>query len=262
MLAKVLMRTVEMNGYRLVVYKELKLRDGVLVQGLPGIGLVGKIAVDYIISSLNLPKVAELTGPGLMLPVGNAGVFVDGDGRLLLPSYKFYLLPLEGKDVLFLTSEVQPVSWAQFEVAERVLDFFTSIGGREVVGVCGTSTESEEVEVYFAAAPEVDTSKLEGLNLKRSSGGTITGACGLLPALASLRGLRGYVIMGSTHTSEPNPVAARAVVVTLSRLLGFSISLDELDRMILEIKSREEVMRKMLEQAEKRAETGLPSWYV
>jgi proteasome assembly chaperone (PAC2) family protein len=261
-LAKVLMRTVEMNGYRLVVYKELKLREGVLVQGLPGIGVVGKIAVDYIISSLNLPKVAELTGPGLMLPVGNAGVFVDGDGRLLLPSYKFYLLPLEGKDVLFLTSEVQPVSWAQFEVAERVLDFFTSIGGREVVGVCGTSTESEEVEVYFAAAPDIDTSKLEGLNLKRSSGGTITGACGLLPALASLRGLRGYVIMGSTHTSEPNPVAARAVVVTLSRLLGFSISLDELDRMILEIKSREEVMRKMLEQAEKRAETGLPSWYV
>lgn len=257
-----MMSVAELDGYRLVVYKELRLRDGVLVQGLPGIGLVGKIAVDYIISILNLPKVAELTGPGLMLPVGNAGVFVDGDGRLLLPSYKFYLLQLEKKDVLFLTSEVQPVSWAQFEVAERVLDFFTSIGGYEVIGVCGTSTESEEVEVYFAAAPGADTGRLEELNLRKSSGGTITGACGLLPALASLRGLKGYVIMGSTHTSEPNPVAARAVVIALSRLLGFGISLDELDRMILEIKSREEVMRKMLEQAEKRAETGLPSWYV
>jgi len=256
------MRTVEMDGYKLVVYRELRLRNGVLVQGLPGIGLVGKIAVDYIVSSLNLPKVAELAGPGLLLPVGNAGVFVDGDGRLFLPSYKFYLLPLESRDVLFLTSEVQPVSWAQFEVAEKVLTFFTSVGGCEVIGVCGTSTESEEVEVYFAAAPDTDTSRLEELNLRRSSGGTITGACGLLPALASLRGLKGFVIMGSTHTSEPNPVAARAVVVTLSRLLGFEISLDELDRMIFEIKGREEMMRKMLEQAEKRAETGLPSWYV
>lgn len=256
------MRIEDLGGYKLIVYRDVQLRRGVLVQGLPGIGLVGKIAVDYIVANLRLPLLAELIGPGLLLPVGNAGVFVDGAGVLHLPSYKFYLLERDVGDVVFLTSEVQPVSWGQYEVAERVLDYFTRIGGREVVGVCGTSTESEEVEVYYALAGNLDEKRFEAFNLKKSSGGTITGACGLLPALAAMRGLPGYVIMGSTSTSEPNPAAAREVIVVLSKLLGIEVDLEDLDRMIKELRSREEIAKKLLEQMERRPEPGLPSWYV
>lgn len=256
------MRIEDLGGYKLIVYRDVTLRGGVLVQGLPGIGLVGKIAVDYIVANLGLPMLAELIGPGLLLPVGNAGVFVDGSGGLHLPSYKFYLLEREAGDVVFLTSEVQPASWAQYEVADRVLDYFARIGGREVIGVCGTSTESEEVEVYYAVAGDLDDKMFEAFSLKRSSGGTITGACGLLPAMAAMRGMKGYVLMGSTNTSDPNPVAAREVIKVLSRILGIEVNLEELERMIREIKIREDFMRKVLEQAEKREEPSLPSWYV
>lgn len=256
------MRIEDLGGYKLVVYRDVVLRNGVLVQGLPGIGLVGKIAVDYIVANLHLPMFAEIIGPGLLLPVGNAGVFVDGAGILHLPSYKFYLLERSSGDIIFLTSEVQPASWGQFEVADRVLDYFIRIGGKEVVGVCGTSTEGEEVEVYYAIAGSLKVERFEALNLKRSLGGTITGACGLLPALAAIRGLAGYVIMGSTNTSDPNPVAAREVIVALSKLLGFDVNLEDLDKMIKEVKSREELAKKMLEQIEKKKEPGLPSWYV
>jgi proteasome assembly chaperone (PAC2) family protein len=38
------MKMQKLNGYTLITYKDLTLRNGVLVQGLPGIGLVGKIA--------------------------------------------------------------------------------------------------------------------------------------------------------------------------------------------------------------------------
>ncbi|MEM0040661.1 MAG: PAC2 family protein, partial [Thermofilum sp.] len=107
------MKIQKLDGYTLITYKDIKLRDGVLVQGLPGIGLVGKIAVDYIVSRLDLEKVAELIGPGILLPAGNVGVFVTNQGELQLPSYKFYYYSGTERDFLFLTSEVQPTVWAQ-----------------------------------------------------------------------------------------------------------------------------------------------------
>lgn len=249
--------------YRFVEYRDFRLNNGVLIQGLPGIGLVGKIAVDYIVSELRLEKVAEFFCDGLLLPVGNAGVFVDDNGIARLPSYRFYLLRTEERDILFLAGEVQPVSWAQYEVAEKVIGYFREKGGVEVVGACGTTADGEEATVYYATADSKTAEELSGYGFRKSGGGTITGACGLLPVLASLEGLKGYVLMGSTTTPEPNPAAAREVIKALSKLFKIQVDLTNLETLIEEIKKKEEELRKLreTEQREKTKE-GLPSWYV
>jgi len=256
------MKIQKLDGYTLVTYKDVYLRNGVLVQGLPGIGLVGKIAVDYIVSILGLEKVFELIGPGIMLPTGNVGVFVTNDGWLQLPSYKFYYYSGSERDFLFLTSEVQPAVWAQYEVAEKVLDLFVSLGGREVVGACGTVIEEKETGVYYALATNSLIEKLEAIDAKRSSGGTITGACGLLPALASLRGLEAFVLMGSTQSSEPNFIAAKEVITVLSKLYGIVVDLGEIEKVISRIKEKEKEMKRVLEETKPKEGEQLPSWYV
>ncbi len=249
--------------YKFVEYKEFQLNNGILIQGLPGIGLVGKIAVDYIISELKLEKVAEFFSDGLLLPVGNAGVFVDDNGIANLPSYKFYLLRTEERDILFLAGEVQPVSWAQYEVAQKVIEYFKKKGGVEVVAVCGTTADGGETAVYYAATENEIAEKLKEYGFRKSQGGTITGACGLLPALASLEGLKSYVLMGSTTTPEPNPAAAKEVIKALSKIFKIQVDLTNLEKLIEELKKKEEELKK-LEEAEKQARTkeGLPAWYV
>ncbi|AKG38074.1 MAG: PAC2 family protein [Infirmifilum sp.] len=260
-----LVKTLEYGSYKLFLYKEFKTREGILVQGLPGIGLVGKIAVDYLVSTLKLEKVAELIGPGLLLPVGNAGVFVDQTGQMQLPSYKFYLFQGASRDIVFLTSEVQPAVWAQYEVAEVVLEFFRSVGGSSVISLCGTSSETPEIEVVYAVAKSMRLGELESLGLRRSIGGTITGACGLLPTLASLNGLEGIVIMGSTTTPEPNFESSREVIRIVSKLLGIEISLESLDKMIEEERAKRRELERELSGVEEKVREkseGLPSWYV
>lgn len=251
--------------HRFIVEKDFRLKRGVLVQGLPGIGLVGKIAVDYIITELKLEKVAEYYSGGLLLPVGNAGVVVDDEGIMHLPSYRFHLLRLEERDILFLSSEVQPVTWAHYEVAERVLNFFKERGGVEVVGACGTSAEEGEgPSVYFAAYDGETAELLKSAGFKKSSGGTITGACGLVPTIAGLMGMRGFVLMGSTQSPEPNPEAAREVIKALMKLYGFKVDLTNIDKLIEEIKRRQEEERRKLEEMKEnvKGREGLPTWYV
>ena len=245
---------------RLRELKKISLRNGVLVQGLPGIGLVGKIAVDYIIRELKLPKVAELYSDGLLLHQSVA-VLVDEKSLMRLPTYDFHLHAGNEKDVLFLTAPTQPIYWTQYEVAEHVLDYFQSIGGKEVIGVCGT-TMGEGEGVYFATTSEEIGKELEKLGFKPSPGGVITGACGLLPALAALRGLRAYVLMGYTAQVEPNPAAAKRLVEALCRLLNIRVDTKNLDAIIEEMRRREKEVREALEEAAKSKREWKPPFYV
>ncbi|MEM2409101.1 MAG: PAC2 family protein [Thermofilaceae archaeon] len=239
--------------------KRLKLRDGVLVQGLPGIGLAGKLAVDYIVRELKLTKVAELLTDGLLLQ-SNVAVFVDDEAIIRLPSYEFYLY--EGaRDALFVTAPSQPVVWQQYEVSEYILDYFQSIGGREVVAVCGT-TMGDSQGVYFAAASQEVKEELAKLGFKPSPGGVITGACGLLPALAALRGLKAYVLMGYVTQPELDPIAAKHVVQALSKLLGFDISTSNLDLLMEELKKKEMESIEALKEAVKTRRIEGPPFYL
>jgi len=244
--------------------KPFKLRRGVLIQGLPGMGFAGKIGVDYIVQELKLEKVAELYSDHLVLPTGNAGLLVTDEGMMRLPHYEFYLYEAEDRDLLFLSGDVQPVSWGQYEVAFKVLDYFQEKGGVEVVAVCGTVVGAEEGrrEVYFVADTPETREELLRAGFKYYGGGTITGACGLVPGLARLRGLKTYILMSTTRPHAPDPEAGREIVKALMRLFGIKVSLENLDRVIEEIKKREKELERLKELLEKRKEERRPGYYV
>mgnify|MGYP001626198012 CR=1 FL=1 len=244
---------------RLREVQRVKLREGLLVQGLPGIGYAGKLAVDYIVREMKLPKVAELVTDGLLLH-SNVAVLVDEGSVIHLPAYEFYLL--EGpRDTLFVTAPTQPVAWMQYEVAEYVLDYFQMVGGSEVVGVCGT-TMGEGEGVYFAAADERVREELAAMGFKPSPGGVITGACGLLPALAALRGLKAYVLMGYVSQPELDPMAAKQLVQALSKILGVAIDTRNLDMLIEEVRRREAEIVEAIKESMRARRFDLPQFYV
>lgn len=240
--------------------EKVTLKNGVLIQGLPGIGLVGKIAVDYIIRELNLRKTAEIISDGLLLQQ-NVAVLVDDEGILKLPTYDFYHYSAGKRDLLFLTAPTQPVTWMQYEIAERVIDYFQMIGGSEVVGVCGT-TMGEKENVYFATTNREIGEELIKYGFKPSPGGVITGACGLLPILASIRGLRAYVLMGYTAQIDPDPLAAKRVVLALAKLFQLEVDTSNLDKLIEEIKAREAEMTAMLKEPDKSRRESMPPFYI
>lgn len=246
----------------MIKFRELRrveLKDGILVQGLPGIGLAGKLAVDYIVRELKLPKIAELITDGLLLH-SNVAIFVDDESIFHLPAYEFYLLEAQ-RNAVFVTAPAQPIAWMQYEVADYILDYFQSIGGQEVVSVCGT-TMGEGEGVYFAAATEGIREELIKMGFKPSPGGVITGACGLLPALAALRGLKSYVLMGFVNQLELDPAAAKRLVQALSKLLGVTVDMKNLDILIEEARRRETEVAEAIKEGTRFRKFEGPPFYV
>ncbi|RLE82887.1 MAG: hypothetical protein DRJ51_00090 [Thermoprotei archaeon] len=257
-----------MSWTKIVELKTPPIKDVILVQGLPGLGLVGKIAVDYIITEKKLKKFAELYSNNLMLPDGKAGVIVNLYGVQELPRYEFFYLKNSTNDMVFVSGNTQPVSWAQYEIAEKVLEYLESkYGLRMVIAVCGTIARGMEGDVYIAANDEKLLAEYaKKYNLRVSSEGTITGACGLLPGLAKLHGIKGLSLMGAVGQIYPDPLAAKSVLLILDKILSLNIDYHRLDLIIEDIKKRAKALQRLQEKepARPREEPGerLPWYYV
>jgi len=80
-------KKVNEMDYVSVIYesKKPKLHNPILIEGLPGIGNVGKLAVEHLIDSINAKKFAELYSKDFP-----PQVFINTDGTIALVNNEFY----------------------------------------------------------------------------------------------------------------------------------------------------------------------------
>ena len=112
-----------------------KLRNPVFIEGLPGIGNVGKIAIDFMIEELKAKKLYALfsyTFPH--------SVFVNENDLVELPSIELYYKKFNGKkrDLLILTGDVQPVDEvSSYEFCDKLIEIAKKFKSHEIVTTGG-----------------------------------------------------------------------------------------------------------------------------
>jgi len=248
----------------LIEHRKFRPTNPVLIQGLPGLGLVGKIAVQYLIDQYDPPLVATIVSDLIPLPDGSAGVRVEEED-LRLASIDIYHLKREGskRDVLLMTSEAQPVPWGQFRIAERVISYARSLGVNLVLALGGYVPGSPRIKGVFACSNDADLMKmLESYGVKRLGGGYVTGACGIIVGMAYIHEISSACLLGTTGGSFPDPSASKNVLMIVDKIIGGRTDFSEMDRMIeRERELMEELRRAAREVAEAekpKEETSLP----
>ena len=109
--------------YVIVKYltKKPKLKNPILIEGLPGIGNVGKLAVEHLIDNVKAVKFAELYCKDFP-----PQVFINPDGTTELVKNEFYYYKSRNKkqrDLILLTGDYQGLSsQGQYELVEKILD--------------------------------------------------------------------------------------------------------------------------------------------
>lgn len=238
-----------MGWIKIIEHEHPKLRKPVLIQGLPGLGLVGKLAVDYLIEELKPKKIAELYSDYLLLPDGKSGVLVNFEGVCHLPHYEFYAYFNDNgdSDILLLAGDTQPVSWAQYMIAEKVINYARSLGVEEIITLGGTIVQTRKKEVYAVANDYEILKWLIRYGVKISRGGAVTGACGIMVGLAKLYGMKAFSLMGNVGEIYPDPEAAKAVLEVLIKIFNIPLSLDRLDELIEDMKEKIVVAKRLRE---------------
>jgi uncharacterized protein (TIGR00162 family) len=233
------------TGSWVVRHKGFEPRRPVLVVGLPGIGFVSKLAVDHLVKSLKAEKVATLYSPYFPNQV-----LALKNGRIRLFSLRFYRKALKGRDIILLKGDIQPLTVeGQYEVCGKVLDYFESAGGAEVVSMAGFAVNGqvEKPSVYCTSTSKgmYETFRKEygAKQLKRIV--PIVGMAGLLPALSRMRGMNGACVLVETPGTFIDPKGAATLVSVLSKIFGQKLDTEHLDR---RAKKAEEMLAKLGEQ--------------
>jgi len=221
------------------VAKKPKLRNPIFIEGLPGIGNVGKLAVEHIIEETNATKFADLYSKDFP-----PQVFINMDGTIKLVNNEFYYLKAKKKnqrDLVLLTGDYQGLSsHGQYDLAEKILDIIQELNVKEIftLGGYGLGHEIKEPKVLCATTDKNLVAKMKKYGAvfkKNEPGGGIVGASGLILGLGKLRGMKGACFMGETPGYLVDPKSAKAVLKILMKMLNLDVNLSELEKKAKEI---------------------------
>ncbi|MGC9517130.1 MAG: proteasome assembly chaperone family protein [Methanomicrobiales archaeon] len=227
------------------ILEDVDLNDPILIEALPGIGHVGKLAADHIIHELNAKKFAELYSPSFP-----PQVLVDDDGVVENMKNEFYYLKSEGengRDYIILAGNTQGLSpEGQYEICSKILDFVENYGVKEIftLGGLGTGHPVDKPKIFGAATSSelAELLKKHEVTLRSADGGII-GASGLLLGLSVLRDMKGICLMGETPGYFIDAEAAKALLSVLLELLDIDLDTEKLEE-------RAKETRKMISKAE------------
>ena len=228
---------------------EFDLKDPIVLEGLPGIGFVGKFLVDQIIKQTDAKKFAELKSD--YFP---PQVIMKPDGLIEHMKNEFYYLKDFGEeklDLILLTGNTQGSDFiGQTEICKVLIDYFEDLGAKKIftLGGLGTGDLVQNNRVFVAANNKESLDEVLQLNntsIRKDDGGAILGASGLLLYYAEERDIPAVCLMGETPGFFVDAIAAKEVLLVLSELLKFTIPMDEIDNEVDLINRRIEESQKV-----------------
>jgi len=240
--------------------KKPKLHNPILIEGLPGIGNVGKVAVDFLIDELKTKKIYEVTSYSFP-----HSVFVNDDNLVELPTMEIFYKKFGGKrqDLILLAGDVQPTDEvSSYEFSEKMLDMLHQFKGKEVItlGGIGLAEVPKKPTVYCTGNSKKIIKKYKNNMVNDKLYGVvgpIVGVSGLLVGLAKKRKIEGIVFLAETygHPMYLGIKGAREILKVLDKTLKLNINMNRLDKEIKEIEA--DMMKKTEQLSEVSKQTAL-----
>ena len=231
-------------------FAKVELKNPILIEGLPGLGLVGKIAIRYLIRQVKAQKFAYLYSPHFPYFVL---VSKKGNVRLLRGSFYYWRNKEAKNDLILFTGDSQSQTIeGQYEIAERMLEFAKNHSVTTIVTIGGYRIETNEKPKVFVAATSQGmlAQATKGGAVISESGSPIVGTAGLILGLARFKKIEALCLLGETRGYLPDPMAARSVLEVLKSMFNFDLDLAGLEE---DITKAEKMVSRLQKIEEKRA---------
>ncbi len=219
-----------------------KLKDPVLIEGLPGIGNVGKITVDFIKEELKAEKLYDLFSNHFP-----HSVFVNDKNIVELPTIEIYYAKTKNKnDLILLVGDVQPIDEvSSYDFCDAVLNICETLKCKEIItlGGIGLQTMPETPKLYCTSNDKEITNKYSK-DTKMSTKiygivGPIVGVTGLLVGLSKKRNMQGIAILSETfaHPMYLGIRGSKEILKILDKKLNLNLNMNKLESEIKKIET-------------------------
>ena len=238
-----------------------KLNNPLFIEGLPGIGNVGKIAVDFLVEELKAKKLFSLFS--YKFP---HSVFVGEDNLVAMPKVEVFYKKTNGKgrDLLLLTGDIQPIDEEScYTFCYEILKIVKQFNCSEVIttGGIGLQDVPETPKVYVTGNDESlfkDYVKKGMLTEKEIFGvvGPIVGVSGVLLGLGKKQDVKGVALLAETfgHPMYLGIKGAKEILRVLEKRFKLGFNIKKMTKEITEVET--ELLKKTKEWASESLHTA------
>ena len=241
-----------MDAVEIKILEKPELKNTVLIEGLPGIGLVGKLAADHMADKLKATKFAEMYSPYLPPQVS-----IREDGIVTLVNNELYYWKGKKNDIILLLGDFQGITPdSQYQLSEKAIEVCQKFGLKRIftLGGLGTGEIVKNPKVFGAATTKEQIEELKKYGVIFRGGGAIFGAAGLIVGLGMMKNIPSACLMGETHGQIIDAKSAEAVLKVLNQILDIDLDMTELVKKARETEEQMNKMGKMLSDQKKAME--------
>ncbi len=236
--------------------KAQKIKNPILIAGLPGIGNVGKIVVDFLIEETKATKLYEISGHSMP-----NSVFVNENNLVELPKIEMYHKKLKnGKELFLLTGDVQPIDEEScYKFCEDLVAISQKHGVKEIItlGGIGLGEAPRKPKVYCTGNSKemiARYAKNSSINTKvYGVVGPIVGVSGLLIGVAEKQKISAISLLAETlgHPMFLGVKGAKEILALLDKRFDMKLDTKKLDKEIAALDKEMRVSEELSSKARK-----------
>ena len=201
-----------------IISEPIKSKNPIVIEGFPGIGLVGNITCQHIIEELGMKYIGSIDSryfPPL------AVLF---NGIVFMP---VRIYESQKKNIVVVISDIPIHPTASYDLSKALVDWVESIKTKNVVSIAGIATTTGMRRVFGGATTNEMLEKIKD-KTEVFQVGTISGISGSIMTECFLRNIPAASLLGETPGPNPDPRAAVEVINVLNKIYDLSIDANKL----------------------------------
>jgi uncharacterized protein len=229
-----------------VVAEDVSLDEPTLVEGLPGVGLVGKIATDHLVETFDMTYYASIDCDGLP----RISVYEESS-RDLRPPVRLYAD--EERDLVALQSDVPVSASASSDFSSCINDWLEDHDATAIyMSGLPNQKEADEIPSLYGVASGDAGDRLDEQDIDLpTERGAVSGPTGALLHEAGARHLDALGLIVESDPQFPDPEAARILIEHgIGPLTGIDVGTDDLVDRAEEITEQKEQLAQRMQEAE------------
>jgi uncharacterized protein len=222
---------------KIIETADFDLKNPILIEGFPGIGLVGTIASSYLVEKLKMDLLGYITSEKFppIAAVHNR-----------IPLHPARLYKSKKNNIVVLFSEFIIPMQTIYDLSEKILEWSLSKKIKKIISLGGIVLKEEQDEVFGIASTTELADELESKGIKTIKEGATTGVCGVLLAECSSIKFPAISLLAESKPEFLDPVAAALVLEALKKIIDIKVDTTEL---MNESKNVEARMKELMEKA-------------
>ncbi len=203
-----------------------KPKGAAIIEGFPGLGLIGTISTEYLIKHLNAKPIGEIVSKDIQPMVA------VHEGRVVQPLEIYYV---KSKNLVIIHA-LTDIRGLEYELSEAILELYKQLQAKEIISLEGILGQSGENNAYFYSNHAGAKKKFGKVKATALNEGIIMG----VTAALLLRGRKAKTtgIYVETQSKLPDSRSAAKIIEMLDAYLDLNVDYKPLEAAAAEFEKK------------------------